>query len=53
MQIPLIQLRNVCKKFDANEVLKNINLSVFKGEITTIIGKSGEGKSVLLTSVFY
>ncbi len=51
MQIPLIQLRNVYKRFDANEVLKNINLSVFKGEITTIIGKSGEGKSVLLKHI--
>ncbi|MFT5881180.1 MAG: phospholipid/cholesterol/gamma-HCH transport system ATP-binding protein [Moritella sp.] len=51
MQMPLIQLRNVCKKFDTNEVLKNINLSVFKGEITTIIGKSGEGKSVLLKHI--
>jgi len=51
MKIPLIQLRNVCKKFDTNEVLKNINLSVFKGEITTIIGKSGEGKSVLLKHI--
>lgn len=51
MKIPLIQLRNVCKKFDTNEVLKNIDLSVFKGEITTIIGKSGEGKSVLLKHI--
>ncbi|QUM81888.1 ATP-binding cassette domain-containing protein [Moritella sp. 5] len=51
MNIPLIQFCNVSKAFDGTQVLNNINLSVFKGEITTIIGKSGEGKSVLLKHI--
>ena len=51
MDTPLIQFCNVSKKFGNNTVLNNINLSIFKGEITTIIGKSGEGKSVLLKHV--
>ncbi|WP_293134482.1 ATP-binding cassette domain-containing protein, partial [Moritella sp.] len=51
MDTPLIQLCNVSKTFDQNTVLNNINLSIFKGEITTIIGKSGEGKSVLLKHI--
>ena len=51
MDTPLIQLCNVSKTFDKNTVLNNINLSIFKGEITTIIGKSGEGKSVLLKHI--
>ncbi|MFT5808017.1 MAG: phospholipid/cholesterol/gamma-HCH transport system ATP-binding protein [Moritella dasanensis] len=51
MNTPLIQFCNVSKKFGTNTVLNNINLSVFKGEITTIIGKSGEGKSVLLKHI--
>jgi len=51
MDIPLIQLNNVSKTFDKKAVLNNVNLSVFKGEITTIIGKSGEGKSVLLKHI--
>lgn len=51
MDTPLIQFCNVSKTFGNNTVLNNINLSIFKGEITTIIGKSGEGKSVLLKHV--
>ncbi|KXO06454.1 Methionine ABC transporter ATP-binding protein [Moritella sp. JT01] len=51
MNIPLIQFCNVSKAFDGTQVLNNVNLSVFKGEITTIIGKSGEGKSVLLKHI--
>ncbi|WP_017223788.1 ABC transporter ATP-binding protein [Moritella dasanensis] len=51
MNTPLIQFCNVSKKFGTNTVLNNINLSIYKGEITTIIGKSGEGKSVLLKHV--
>ncbi|QFI38682.1 ATP-binding cassette domain-containing protein [Moritella marina ATCC 15381] len=51
MDTPLIQFCNVSKTFDTKTVLNNINLSIYKGEITTIIGKSGEGKSVLLKHV--
>lgn len=51
MNIPLIEFNNICKSFGQNEVLRGINLSVYKGEITTIIGKSGEGKSVLLKHI--
>ena len=45
---PLIQFDNVCKRFDANQVLRGVSLSIFPGEVTTIIDKSGGGKSVLL-----
>lgn len=51
MDSPLIQFCNVSKAFTSNHVLHDINLSIFKGEITTIIGKSGEGKSVLLKHI--
>ena len=51
MTIPLIELRNISKKFADNAVLNGVNLSIFKGQITTIIGKSGEGKSVLLKHI--
>lgn len=51
MGIPLIQFCAVSKAFDNSSVLNNINLSIFGGEITTIIGKSGEGKSVLLKHI--
>ena len=51
MHTPLIELQNVKKAFGANRVLNGVNLSIFKGEITTIIGKSGGGKSVLLKHI--
>jgi phospholipid/cholesterol/gamma-HCH transport system ATP-binding protein len=48
---PLVRFENVFKRFGANPVLKGVNLSIFKGEITTIIGKSGIGKTVLLKHI--
>ena len=48
---PLVQFKNVFKWFGTNQVLKGVNLSIFKGEITTIIGKSGIGKTVLLKHI--
>jgi phospholipid/cholesterol/gamma-HCH transport system ATP-binding protein len=51
MDQPLIQFENVYKRFGANQVLNGANLDIFRGEITTIIGKSGMGKSVLLKHI--
>ncbi len=51
MNQPLIQFVNVYKRFGANQVLNGANLSIFQGEITTVIGKSGTGKSVLLKHI--
>jgi phospholipid/cholesterol/gamma-HCH transport system ATP-binding protein len=51
MEHPLIQLRNVSKRLGAFQVLDGADLSIYKGEITTIIGKSGVGKSVLLKHI--
>lgn len=51
MEKPLIELIDISKKFGDNIVLKNANLKIYQGEITTIIGKSGVGKSVLLKHI--
>ncbi len=48
---PLIQLQDVVKTLGANRVLDGVNLSIQRGEITAIIGKSGSGKSVLLKHI--
>jgi ABC-type transporter Mla maintaining outer membrane lipid asymmetry ATPase subunit MlaF len=42
MAQPLIQLDQVFKSFGENHVLKGVSLSIYAGEITSIIGKSGE-----------
>ena len=44
----MIKVQNLNKSFNKNEVLKDINLEVHKGEVVSIIGPSGSGKSTLL-----
>jgi phospholipid/cholesterol/gamma-HCH transport system ATP-binding protein len=51
METPLIEFRNVTKRFGEKTVLNEVNLRIYKNQITTIIGKSGTGKSVLLKHI--
>ena len=51
MTTPMIQLKDIHKTFGTNRVLDGITLSIYQGEVTTIIGKSGGGKSVLLKHI--
>ena len=44
----MIRLRNVYKSFDSQSVLNGLDLEIPAGQITAVIGPSGEGKSVLL-----
>ncbi len=45
---PLIRFRNIKKAFGPKVVCRDINLDIFRGESLTIIGGSGQGKSVTL-----
>ncbi len=47
----IIDIQHLSKSFGQNEVLKDINFSVDKGEVVCIIGSSGSGKSTLLRCV--
>lgn len=47
----LIQLKNLYKHFNGNQVLKGLNLEIKDGEIFVILGQSGSGKSVLLKHI--
>ena len=51
MNNEIIEIKHLTKKFGDHEVLKDINFSVKKGDITSIIGASGSGKSTLLRCI--
>lgn len=46
--MPLLEFRNVVKRFDGAAVLDGVSFSIEKGEIFCIVGPSGTGKSVTL-----
>ncbi|RSS83245.1 amino acid ABC transporter ATP-binding protein [Streptomyces sp. WAC06614] len=48
---PLIELRNVNKHYGQLHVLKDIDLTVDRGEVVVIIGPSGSGKSTLCRTI--
>ncbi|MFD1778675.1 amino acid ABC transporter ATP-binding protein [Fredinandcohnia salidurans] len=43
-----LSVKGLAKSFGANEVLKNIDLEIKKGEVVSIIGPSGSGKTTML-----
>ncbi|MBR4943379.1 MAG: amino acid ABC transporter ATP-binding protein, partial [Clostridia bacterium] len=44
----MLKIEHLSKKFDDNEVLKDINLEIHKGDVVAIIGPSGCGKYTFL-----
>ena len=47
----LIEIRNLYKSFDKNEVLKGLDIQIKKGEVDVMIGPSGSGKSTFLRTM--
>jgi putative lysine transport system ATP-binding protein len=47
----ILEVRHLGKQFGDNIVLRDINFSVAKGDVTSIIGASGSGKSTLLRCI--
>ncbi|MGM9605489.1 MAG: amino acid ABC transporter ATP-binding protein [Faecousia sp.] len=50
-EAPVIELRHIEKHFGNLHVLKDISLSVHRGEVVVIIGPSGSGKSTLCRTI--
>src|ERR1700750_2011760 len=48
MSESVIQLRQIHKSFGSLQVLKGVDLDVYKGENLVVLGRSGTGKSVLI-----
>ena len=45
MYEPILEIRHLSKSFGTHEVLKDIDFTVCPGDVTSIIGASGSGKS--------
>ena len=48
---PLVHAVNVTKSFHGNDVLKNIDLDVYPGEVVVLLGPSGSGKTTFLRCI--
>ena len=48
---PLIEFKDVTKRFDTLTILDSVNCKIYEGEVTTLIGLSGTGKSVTLKHI--
>ncbi|GGJ87794.1 ribose import ATP-binding protein RbsA [Lentibacillus kapialis] len=47
-QIPFAEMEGISKSFSGNQVLKNVNFSINKGEVHALVGENGAGKSTLI-----
>jgi len=47
----LLECKKLCKSFDNNQILKDINLKIPRGKIIGLLGKNGAGKSTLIKLV--
>ena len=51
MDNTILEIKHLSKAFGTHEVLRDIDFSVKKGDVTSIIGASGSGKSTLLRCI--
>jgi phospholipid/cholesterol/gamma-HCH transport system ATP-binding protein len=51
MDVPLIEFKDVTKRFGPRTILERVNLQIYEDQVTTLIGLSGSGKSVLLKHI--
>lgn len=54
-RLPVLEIKNVSKRFDMTQALHNVSLTLYPGEIHTLVGENGAGKSTLIkimTGVF-
>ncbi len=51
MSDSILEIRHLSKSFGSNQVLRDIDFTVNRGDVTSIIGASGSGKSTLLRCI--
>ncbi|MFW6259703.1 MAG: sugar ABC transporter ATP-binding protein [Tangfeifania sp.] len=50
-QQPVLEIKNVSKDFSGVYALKNVDMEIFPGQVTAVIGENGAGKSTLMKIV--
>ncbi|MEO6352749.1 MAG: ATP-binding cassette domain-containing protein [Burkholderiaceae bacterium] len=50
-RINIIELQDICMRFERNVVHQNLNLTVLQGEIVSLVGGSGSGKTTVLRQI--
>jgi ribose transport system ATP-binding protein len=48
MSDPILQMRNICKRFPGVKALDMVNIDIFAGEVVALAGENGAGKSTLM-----
>jgi phospholipid/cholesterol/gamma-HCH transport system ATP-binding protein len=48
---PIIEFKGVTKRFDVRTILERVDFEIYEGDVTTLIGLSGTGKSVTLKHI--
>lgn len=47
----MLEIKNIRKAFNGQEILKGVDIKVNKGDVVTILGPSGSGKTTLLRCI--
>ncbi len=50
-QVPIVELRNIVKRFGSVEALSGVSMAVRKGEVLGLLGDNGAGKSTLIKTL--
>ena len=48
MSQPIVEMRQICKRFGGVHAVEDMNLAVYPGEVLGLLGHNGAGKSTLI-----